>query len=167
MVTGSPVSSLYGEPRSTHDIDLVVVPPPERIPACPGAYPPADYCPDEEAIREAVERRDMFDLIHLRSGDKVDFRMLTEEEFDRSRFARRQLEAFQGITLRVPTPEDALLAKLKRAHLAGGSEKQTTDALRIYEVQCPALDLEHAANRARRLGVEYLWTRLQQEAQIR
>jgi hypothetical protein len=33
MITGSYVSSFQGAPRATHDIDLVVAIPPDRIPA--------------------------------------------------------------------------------------------------------------------------------------
>lgn len=41
MVTGSLVSSLQGEPRSTHDIDFVVSAGPEIVGALVEVFPPS------------------------------------------------------------------------------------------------------------------------------
>ena len=89
MVTGSIVSSLQGEPRSTHDIDIVVNLLQSKAHALAGAFPPPDYYFDQEAIIEAVSTKGMANLIDTMSGDKVDFGLLTETPFDLSRFARR------------------------------------------------------------------------------
>ena len=43
MVTGSVTSSLQGEPRSTHDIDLVVDLPGDTADRLLGAFPPTDF----------------------------------------------------------------------------------------------------------------------------
>lgn len=43
MVSGSIASSLQGEPRSTHDIDLVVLMPPGAARQVVEAFPPPDY----------------------------------------------------------------------------------------------------------------------------
>lgn len=82
----------------------------------------------------------MFNLINLKEGDKVDFWILTDDPFDKSRFSRRITEEFMGIKLLVSTPEDTILAKLKWAKESGGSEKQFIDALRVYEVQYGKID---------------------------
>lgn len=166
MITGSIVSSLYGQPRSTHDIDVVVVIPPHLTGTLAGAFADPDYYLDEQAIREAVQRQDMFNLIDTRSGDKVDFWMLTDDEFDRSRFSRRRVQQFSGVRMWVPAPEDAILSKLRWAQMAGGSEKQFLDALSVYEVQFHALDMGYLGEWADRLGVQDLWERLRQEAEV-
>jgi hypothetical protein len=49
-------------------------------------------------------------------------------------------------------------------HLSGGSEKQFTDALRIYEVQFDRLDMDYLERWARELGIEPLLLRLRKEA---
>lgn len=85
----------------------------------------------------------MFNLIDVKSGDKADFWILTDEPFDRSRFARKYEENVLGMTLKVSSPEDTILAKLRWAALSGGSEKQFIDALRVYEVQSGKLDMEY------------------------
>ena len=164
MVTGSVTSSLQGEPRSTHDIDIVVDLTEEAADRLRGALPPSDFYVSDQAIREALARRTTFNVVDLASGDKVDFWILTDEPFDRSRFARRRVEEILGLRLSISAPEDTILMKLRWSELSGGSQKQFTDALRVYEVQHALLDLDYLDEWASRLGVESLWQRLRAEA---
>ncbi|MFB0554036.1 MAG: hypothetical protein ACETWQ_12085, partial [Phycisphaerae bacterium] len=61
--------------------------------------------------------------------------------------------------------EDTILAKLRWAKLCGGSEKQFTDALRVYEVQYGKLDLDYIEHWAEELDVKSLWKRITDEAE--
>ena len=108
----------------------------------------------------------MFNIIDVKEGDKVDFWILTDEPFDQSRFSRRYVEEVLGIKLQVSKPEDTILAKLRWAKLSGGSEKQFTDALRVYEVQFGKLDMNYMEYWVKKLGVEPLWKQLKNEAEI-
>jgi hypothetical protein len=164
MVTGSVTSGLQGEPRSTHDIDLVAKLTIDSAERLRQAFSPDNYYVSEQAIREALERRTMFNVIDLASGDKVDFWVLTDEPFDCSRFQRRRIVDVLGMRLPVSAPEDTILMKLRWADLSGGSEKQFRDALRVYEVQHGILDLDYLNAWAVLLGVESLWQRLCVEA---
>ena len=56
--------------------------------------------------------------------------------------------------------------KLRWAKQSGGSEKQFTDALRVYEVQFKNLDLAYMDSWADTLMVPSLWKRLKAEAQV-
>jgi hypothetical protein len=167
MLTGSLASSLQGEPRATHNIDLVVA-----IRAAPGdaarmlmaAFPEPQFYLDEEAIRSAVGAMGMFNLIDTREGDKVDFWLLTADAFQKGRFARRSVEDFDGMRLQVSRPEDTILMKLNWSQMSGGSEKQFVDALRVYEVQHGVLDQAYLDAWAMRLGVAELLARLRSEA---
>src|SRR4051794_10856295 len=89
MLTGSIVSSAQGDPRSTHDIDFIVNLQPAAVRALVEAFPPPQYYFDELAVREALERRDMVNLVEVETGHKVDFWMLTDDPFDQCRFSRR------------------------------------------------------------------------------
>jgi hypothetical protein len=164
MVTGSVTSSLQGDPRSTHDIDLVVDLTGDAATRLHRAFPPVQFYVSDQAIREAIKHRTMFNLIDNFSGDKVDFWVLTDEPFDRSRFERRRVVEALGLRFPVSAPEDTILMKLRWAELSGGSEKQFRDALRVYEVQHGVLDLDYLNTWAARLGVESLWHRLRTEA---
>jgi hypothetical protein len=165
MVTGSLASSIQGEPRSTHDIDLVVALVESDADKLLGVFPDSEFYLSPQAIREAIERCRMFNLLEFGSGDKVDFWVLTDHPFDSSRFARKRREHVWGMTLKVSSPEDTILAKLRWAKESGGSEKQFTDALRIYEIQHPNLDTAYLDEWASRLEVSDLWARLKAEAE--
>jgi hypothetical protein len=168
MLTGSLASSLQGEPRATHDIDLVIA-----IRTAPGdaaqmlmaAFPEPQFYLDEGAIRSAVVATSMFNLIDTREGDKVDFWLLTADAFDQARFARRTVEDFEGTRLQVSRPEDTILMKLNWAQMSGGSEKQFVDALRVYEVQYGVLDQAYLDAWAAKLGVTELLAKLRSEAE--
>jgi len=164
MATGSIVSSLQGEPRSSHDIDLVVALTPAGAKALLQAFPAPEYYLSEESIRDAMLQKGMFNLLCAATNDKVDFWLLSDDPFDRSRFARKYPEDYAGLWLQVSKPEDTILAKLRWAKLCGGSEKQFTDALRVYEVQAAGLDMAYLAHWAKTLGVEALWDELRQRA---
>jgi hypothetical protein len=100
----------------------------------------------------------------MASGDKVDFWLLTEHPFDTARFARKRPVQAAGMTVKVSTPEDTILAKLRWAKESGGSEKQFTDALRVYELQHQKLDMAYIDDWASRLSVSDLWERVKAEA---
>ena len=168
MLTGSLASSLQGEPRATHAIDLVIA---IRTTAddvartLRAAFPAPEYYLEQDAIRDAIAAQGMFKMIETAEGNKVDFWVLTAEAFDQARFARRTVGDFEGMTLRVSRPEDTILMKLKWARMSGGSEKQFGDALRVYEVQYGLLDQSHLDTWAARLGVTEALARLRSEAQ--
>jgi len=166
MATGSVASSLQGEPRATHDIDLVVAIEGTTAPKLSRAFLPPNFYLEERSILEAIENRGMFNLISVDTSDKVDFWILTDDPFDRSRFARRYLEEIMGTKIAVSSPEDTILQKLKWAKLSGGSEKHCTDALRVYEVQYPDLDLNYLQGWAERINVSAMLKKLQGEAEL-
>jgi hypothetical protein len=140
MLTGSLASSLQGEPRTSHDIDLVIDITAGDVARLTRALSAPDVYLDEHAVSDATRRRAMFNLIHSSSGDEADFWLLTDDPYDRARFARRlRIEAL-GLELSVSTPEETILMKLRWSAQAGGSDKQLSDALRVYELQCGSLD---------------------------
>ena len=89
---------------------------------------------------------------------------MTGDPFDQSRFERKYKESVFGYTMNVSSPEDTILAKLRWAKLSGGSEKQFTDALRVYEVQYENLDSGYLEAWARKLQVKELWEELKRSA---
>ena len=154
------LQSLQGEPRSTHDIDVIVA-----IQKPVGSFSPPDFYADEDSIFDAINKQKMFNIIDVKEGDKVDFWILTDEPFDQSRFSRRYVEEVLEIKMQVSSPEDTILAKLRWAKLSGGSEKQFTDALRVYEVQFEKLDMNYMEYWAKKLDVEPIWKRLKDKAE--
>lgn len=160
MLTGSLVSSLQGEPRATHDIDVVVEMGEESIESFVSNFSGDRFYLSRSAMQEAVRTRRMFNLLDLESGNKVDFWMLTDEPFDQSRFARRRAAELDGVAVVVSMPEDTILMKLKWALASGGSEKQFGDALRVYELQASSLDQPYIESWLDSLGVREIYQRL-------
>ena len=165
MLTGSIVSSLQGEPRATHDIDIVVELPPEAFETFLKHFGALDLFVDEPSVRAAVEDRRMFNFIDTRSGDKIDFLPLTPDTFDASRFARRVRVEAIGTSFFVSAPEDTILMKLRWARLSADSPKQIADARGVYEVQAGVLDAAYLDEWAGRLGVSDLLDEVRRRAE--
>jgi hypothetical protein len=153
MLTGSFASSLQGEPRASHDIDIVIDITPEDVARVAQALSAPGIYLDVHAVSDATRRRTMFNLIDPVSGDKADFWLLTDEPYDRARFARRMRIEALGLALSVSAPEDTILMKLRWSAQAGGSQKQVNDALGVYGFQGDALDEVYLDKWAESLGV--------------
>jgi len=165
VLTGSLVSSLQGEPRATHDVDIVIEVVLDAVKELASAFGTPRYHFDELAARAAMRERGMFNLLDTTTGDKVDFWALTDSEFDASRFARRiGTDAF-GPLVYVTTPEDTILQKLRWARDSGGSERQLRDAVGVFELQGEALDMGYLEDWADRLGVSDLLETVRDAAQ--
>ncbi|MEZ0607562.1 hypothetical protein ACAW74_03550 [Fibrella sp. WM1] len=165
MVTGSVVSSIQGDPRSTHDIDVVVMLEKAAVQSFSAAIPKDVFYLNEHSVLEAVERKHMFNLLEGATGNKVDFWLLTEDPFDVSRFSRRRNAAIFGLTnFYVSAPEDTILSKLRWAKLAGGSEKQLTDAIRVFEMQFDQLDMTYLRQWVEQLHLQEQWQQLIERA---
>ena len=165
MLTGSWASSLHGVPRATHDIDLIVELNLAQIEPLAAEFPAPEYYLSPSAMRDAVERKRMFNLLDVFDGDKVDFWLLTDSPFDQSRFSRKGLSRLGHVDLFVASPEDTILSKLDWAVRSGGSEKQFGDALQIYEIQAATLDHEYLLRWSRELRIDSLFDRMVAESQ--
>ncbi len=165
MLSGSYASSLHGEARATHDIDLVARLTLSDVQPLIKAFHNERFYLSESAVTEAVRSKRMFNLLEAATGDKVDFWLLTDTPFDQSRFARRQRIDIDDQPVEVSSPEDTMLMKLLWCRQSGGSEKQFNDVLRVYELQAGALDENYLQEWVRALGIEELWQRVIAEAE--
>ncbi len=164
MVTGSIASSLQGEPRSTHDIDLVVDIPRPRIGEFLSVFPAPRFFLQEHVVLDAIRSRRMFTVLDEESGYKVDFWPIGSGPFDVSRFARRTAINYDGQRVWTSSAEDTILKKLRWSLDCGGSEKQFRDALRVYELQFSSMDHEYLKSWISPLEIQGLWDRLLREA---
>jgi hypothetical protein len=74
-VTGSVAASIYGEPRMTRDVDLILLLAPAVLGRFLALFPEEEfYVPPLEALATEISRaqRGSFNLIHHRSGFKAD-----------------------------------------------------------------------------------------------
>src|SRR5262245_29671237 len=114
MVVGSMASMTYGEPRMTHDLDLVVDLLSKDALKIETIFPANDfYCPPPEILQSEVVRRGQFKLIHHETGLKIDMVIRKESEHAICEFDRRQKVALmQGFEVYMATPEDVIIKKL-------------------------------------------------------
>jgi hypothetical protein len=166
MITGSTVSSLQGQPRTTHDIDIVVGIDRSAIPALLAAFQSPRFYLEESAIRDAIATSSMFNVIDSEGGDKIDFWLLKSKSFDQFSFQRRYQETGAGTKMYVSQPEDTILGKLHWAKISGGSEKQIADCVGVYEVNATNLDMEYLKRWAEQLGVTDLLARVERQATL-
>jgi hypothetical protein len=141
-VTGSVASNLWGIPRTTHDVDIVVVlsvADCERVLAEFGDT----YYVSEAAVKDAIARQSMFNIIDSSTSLKADLWLTKDDPFNQSMLARRRrIEIVPGLTAFVGSPEDVLLHKLVW-HRITPSERQVSDAAGIAAVQEGKLDLAY------------------------
>lgn len=71
FISGSWASSLHGEPRFTHDLDLVVALEAAMVVDLIAAFPPPQFYLSEAAVTEAVHNRSMFNLLDNRCIARV------------------------------------------------------------------------------------------------
>lgn len=159
FVSGSFASTLHGAPRATQDLDLVIDPTPEQLELLLAGLPAGAYYVDRGAAREALRRRDMFNVIDLANGWKVDLIVRKDRAFSREELARRRRAEIDGVDVFVVSPEDSVLSKLEWASLSG-SERQLEDVRGILAVQGARLDVAYVDRWAHALGVVDLWARV-------
>lgn len=142
-IGGSLASSLHGIPHSTMGVDLVAMLQLDQVGVLVGKLRDQYYV-DEQAVREAIQRRSSFNLIHFDTSLKVDVFILKPRDYDREASQRRTHGEGSEGPLTWATPEDTVLAKLEWYRLGGEtSERQWLDVLGVLKVQAEALDLAY------------------------
>jgi hypothetical protein len=108
------------------------------------------YYRSEQAVREAVTRRGMFNVIDSSTGLNADLWVASGDAFSESMLSRRRrLEIVPGQEAFVASPEDVLLHKLVWYKITP-SDRQLSDAAGIAAVQAGQLDLSYLRERAAR-----------------
>jgi len=158
MLVGAIAVNYYGRPRLTHDIDIIVEIGRAQAARIVKLFEDEFYV-SLDGILEAIQHGTMFNLIHQHTGLKIDCWMLKEDEFDRSRFPRRQKCIVFDREMSISSPEDLILVKLQW-YKDSGSEKHLLDARGILEVQAEALDKQYLSNWASRLSLKDLLERI-------
>lgn len=166
-VGGSWASSLFGKPRLTHDVDMMVEPFPGKETAFCSSFSD-DYYVSLPMIQDALRRRSSFNIIHWPSSFKADLFVRKDRPFDKSVLARRRLHSLsKGGSLTLVSPEDVILLKLEWYRLGGGtSERQVEDVCSVFQMQAGKLDQMYLDHWAADLGVSDLLQRARQESGV-
>lgn len=158
MVTGSMGSMVYGEPRMTNDLDIVIDPTRDQLRALL-ELAAREFIVFEEAAWRALEQRGMFNILDRVTGEKVDLICRKDRAYSREEFARRVQIVFDNTPIHIVAPEDSILSKLEWAK-KGESDRQRRDALGMILLQRDRLDWTYLRRWAAELGVADLLERL-------
>lgn len=157
FVTGSSATIVYGEPRFTNDIDMVIDLPMDRVADFCDRFPEPDYYVSVSAVADAVRNKRQFNVIHIGAGLKIDFILLTDVPLDASRRQRvRSLPVLADRQVNFASPEDVTVKKLTHYQL-DGSDKHHRDIVGVLRIQGDAVDREYVSRWSERLGVREIW----------
>lgn len=162
IVTGGAAVVLWGKPRFTADIDIVIeldtthIAP--FITEMRKALGKTAYI-DESMIRAEQARKGEFNIIQPESGLKVDFFVRGGDVYEKKRIERGVVKQIGTQNVRFISPEDLILIKLLW-YKESESTRHLEDAESILSIQRDSLDYEYLAQWAKRQGVAALLKKL-------
>jgi len=164
MITGAVASIIYGEPRLTHDIDLVLEFDDARAQKLVEVFPLEEfYCPPLEILKIEAKRplRGHFNLIHHETGFKADIYIMGEDRLHYWGMARRRQFEIAGEMIWFAPPEYVILRKLE-FFCEGGSEKHLNDVASMIEVSSEQIDFEELQSKIKDYALEKEWLKIQE-----
>jgi len=156
-VTGSVAAGIYGEVRTTKDIDLVLLLTMKDIERFRAAFPEAEFYvpPTEVLITELMRgQRGCLNLYHHRSGFKADLFFVVRDALHLWAMSHRRRAPYGDAELWIAPPEYVVLRKLEYFR-EGGSDKHVRD-LRFMLAVTP-LDRDFIDSHVERLGLRVQW----------
>ena len=129
FVTGSVASMIYGEPRLTLDVDIILTLSQTDVTKLTAAFPEdAFYIPPLEVLRIEAARpqRGHFNLRHHDSGYKADIYLAGSDPLHAWAFEHRRQVDLDGTLIWFAPPEYVILRKLQ-FYREGRSEKHLRD----------------------------------------
>jgi len=156
LIGGSLASSLHGIPRATQDIDIVADINIADIARLVESFKDKFYI-DADMIRDAIEHKSSFNMIHLSTMYKVDVFIKGDNNISNEEMSRRKryiLSEETGDEIYLASAEDIVLQKLYWFHMGGRiSDRQWKDVLGVLQVQGNRLDFGYLKDRAKELEI--------------
>lgn len=159
MVTGAVAAVVYGEPRFTRDLDLVIDLAPGDANRVVVEFPAsAFYVPPREVIEEEAARvlHGHFNLIHLDTGLRADCYMLGTDPLHAWAMPRRLSHEVGGTAVWVAPLEYVILRKLEW-HRDGHSSRHLDDIRAMLRVSADRVDRAALNLWIGRLELESQW----------
>jgi len=164
MVTGATAAIIYGQPRVTNDLDVVLSLNEEKRARLLDIFPETEfYVPPESVIRAEQSRsqRGHFNLIHHESGYKADIYLAASEPLHVWALPlRRRIAWSENLQVWVAPPEYVVLRKLQFFQ-EGGSSKHPADIRSILETT--GVNEQLMAPWLSSLGIESVWNGINRE----
>ena len=151
MITGAWSVIFYARPRASHDIDFVVEIHERDLNKILKIFErlPQEFLVQPDQIKDAILNKEMFNILHLPTVLKLDFWILGNDEFNKTRFLRKKRKKILGQFMYIASPEDTILKKLLW-YRESKIEKHIIDAAFVYQIQNKNLDKTYLSKWARK-----------------
>ncbi len=159
MVTGGVAAVVYGEPRFTRDIDLVLALRDENLSAIDTAFGGGDfYVPPHAVLRHEARRRrgGHFNIIHRDTALRADVYVLDDEPLHRWGFERRRVIPLLRGAITIAPIEYVILRKLQY-YAASGSDRHLRDVALMTRISPEELDRPELMHWVQRLDLHEAW----------
>ena len=160
FISGSVAAIVYGEPRLTHDIDLIISLSDNVITKFVAAFPPnLFYCPPKEVIKTEIKRtsRGHFNLIHQETGFKADIYLIGQEKLQKWALENKVKINFAGIDIFLAPVEYVIIKKLE-FYREGNSQKHIEDIKNILINSEHLINFTFLNKSVKDLGLEDVWS---------
>ena len=157
-ITGGYAVSVWGRPRSTLDIDVIIElyrPQVRDLVIALKKTSKISYI-EEGTVLEAVEQIGEFNFIHGDTGIKIDFFTTGKDPFSKIKLERRIPKKILGKTVYFVSSEDLILSKLEW-YKESQSSRHLEDVESIFKISAKKLDKKYLAHWAKKLKVEEIY----------
>jgi len=147
IITGGMAVLVWGRPRFTADIDIVIEFDHNKVDKLEKALLSLSTIGyfDKKAVQEAIDNKGEFNFIDGNTGIKVDFWVLSDDSFDLSRIKRKKNKKILGENVFFSSPEDLILIKLKW-YKESSMSRQIEDVESILKISDKKIDFKYLKN---------------------
>lgn len=159
FITGSVASIVYGDPRLTHDIDLVISMSQAKVDSFIKAFPAIEfYCPPSTVINDEISRpsNGHFNLIHHETGFKADIYLIGNDKFQTWAMDNRKEINFLGKKLFLAPPEYVIIKKIE-FYNEGKNQKHLYDIAAMIKNSKNIIDFEFILDRLSKPELLKIW----------
>jgi hypothetical protein len=162
LITGAAATIIYGVPRLTHDIDLIIQLDTAKIDEFIRQFPSNKfYLPPEEVIKLEIKRplRGHFNIIHHETGFKADMYSMGEDMLHQWALINKKSYNILDETVWVAPPEYVIIRKLEYFR-EGGSSKHLNDIKNIVEVMKGNIDYKFIRQKVNQYSLDKEWEKV-------
>ena len=156
MITGGVASVIYGDPRFTRDIDLILELREADAGSLLDAFSPDDfYRPPLEALREEIRRprHGHFNIIHRDTALRADVYLLGDDPLHAWAFERRvRIPLEDDVAIWLAPPEYVVIRKLQY-YQESGSDRHLRDISAMLEISGERIEMSQVERWAERLDL--------------
>jgi hypothetical protein len=159
MITGSVASIIYGEPRVTHDIDIVITIPINYSQRFFEFFSEEEfYLPPIDIIKDEIlrESRGHCNIIHHESGFKADIYFAGSDDFQHWALENIRKIDFYGDTIPIAPIEYVIIKKLQ-FYKEGYAQKHINDIKAILQNSQSLIDNVLLKNYLTLFGLQKEW----------